>query len=137
VFVQQVFARECLAQGYNQYISDCPSANVVQTLDNNNTIINALDVYFYNQNISRFITFNYSGGINSITNTSGTTNSSTSFYNNSGFSGVTYTSATAVPFDFNPAEGAALGIPLFIGLGMLRKRATKKVAAQKVAELVS
>ncbi|MGB3205444.1 MAG: hypothetical protein WBB28_10680, partial [Crinalium sp.] len=39
--------------------------------------------------------------------------------------------------NFNPARGAALGLPLFIGLGMLRKRATKKVAAQKVAELVS
>lgn len=51
---------------------------------------------------------------------------------------ITYTAATAVPFDFNPTEGAALGIPLFIGLGMLRKKKlAQKSAAKKVAELVA
>lgn len=44
--------------------------------------------------------------------------------------------ATAVPFDFNPTEGAALGLPLFIGLGILRKRAVRKSSARKAVVAV-
>jgi hypothetical protein len=33
--------------------------------------------------------------------------------------------STAVPFDFNPLEGAALGVPIFIGLRQLKRRKAK------------
>jgi len=31
----------------------------------------------------------------------------------------------AVPFDFNPLEGAALGVPIFLGLRQLKRRKAK------------
>jgi hypothetical protein len=34
-------------------------------------------------------------------------------------------SSTAVPFDFNPLQGAALGVPIFIGLRQLKRRKAK------------
>lgn len=41
-------------------------------------------------------------------------------------SGGTVTSATAVPFEFNPNQGLALGVPLFIGLRILKKKLALK-----------
>lgn len=46
-------------------------------------------------------------------------------WNNNGLSGVIFASATAVPFEFSPSEGIALGIPLFIGLRILKKRISR------------
>lgn len=46
--------------------------------------------------------------------------------NDSGFSGVTFSSATPVPFEFSPTEGIVLGLPLFIGLRMLKKKMASK-----------
>jgi len=34
-------------------------------------------------------------------------------------------SSTDIPFDFNPLEGAALGVPIFIGLRQLKRRKLK------------
>lgn len=46
--------------------------------------------------------------------------------------------ATAVPFNFNPTEGAALGVPLFIGLRLLsKKKLAHKSAAIKTTETIS
>lgn len=53
------------------------------------------------------------------------------------FSSFAVSQVTGVPFDFNPTEGAALGVPLFIGLGILRKRVARKSAASKAVVAVS
>ena len=34
-------------------------------------------------------------------------------------------SSTDIPFDFNPLQGAALGVPIFIGLRQLKRRKAK------------
>lgn len=61
-----------------------------------------------------------------------------SVYNYSGFAGVEYTAATAVPWDFNPAEGAALGVPLFVGLRLFsKKKLARKSTAIKVTQAIS
>ena len=65
--------------------------------------------------------------------------------NNAGFAGVTFTPVSAtvppdpatVPFDFSPSQGIALGLPLFIGLRMLKKRRALKNSTRKVHDLTS
>ena len=98
---------------------------------NNGQITGANSVYYFGQNYSYNIQFN-SGGYNSIGN--GINN--TSSYNSNGFSGVTYTPATAVPWDFSPNEGVALGLPLFIGLRMLKKRRALKNSTREVQQMI-
>ena len=44
---------------------------------------------------------------------------------------------TAVPFEFNPEQGIALGLPLFIGLRMLKKRRALKNSTRSVHDLTS
>jgi len=39
--------------------------------------------------------------------------------------GQTSSPSAAVPFDFNPLQGAALGVPIFIGLRQLKRRKAK------------
>lgn len=43
---------------------------------------------------------------------------------------------TAVPFEFSPSQGIALGLPLFIGLRMLKKRRALKKSTREVQEIV-
>lgn len=43
---------------------------------------------------------------------------------------------TAVPFEFSPGQGVALGLPLFIGLRMLKKRRALKKSTREVQEMV-
>ena len=42
-----------------------------------------------------------------------------------------------VPWEFSPVSGIALGVPLFIGLRILKKRAARKSTASKANETVS
>ena len=77
-----------------------------------------------NSSKSYFI-LNSPAGFNglSFNNGNGTSNS---ISNQGGFNGITFTSA-AVPFEFSPSQGILLGIPLFIGLRILkRKRVLRK-----------
>ena len=50
--------------------------------------------------LKEFLDFNTFGQLNGLSTTS---------YNSSGFNGATYTPATAVPWEFSPVQGAALG----------------------------
>ncbi len=53
------------------------------------------------------------------------------------FQGVAFTPATAaVPWEFNPTEGVALGLPLFIGLRVLKKRRALKKSQSEVHEMI-
>ena len=56
------------------------------------------------------------------------------YVHNSSLNSVVFTSASAtVPFEFSPSEGILLGVPLFIGLRILkRKRAMKMLAVDQV-----
>lgn len=61
---------------------------------------------------------------------------STYVLNSSGFSGVTFSSATSVPFEFSPTEGIALGMPLFIGLRMLKKKWHQKEVKSSLSSAI-
>ena len=39
--------------------------------------------------------------------------------------GQTSSTSTDIPFNFNPLEGAALGVPIFVGLRSLKRRKAK------------
>lgn len=45
--------------------------------------------------------------------------------------------ATEVPFEFNPGQGVALGLPLFIGLRMLKKRRALKKSNSELKEIIN
>ena len=45
--------------------------------------------------------------------------------------------SASVPFEFSPTEGIALGLPLFIGLRMLKKRRALKNSSREVHDLTS
>ena len=56
--------------------------------------------------------------------------------NNTGLQGVfTPVTATSVPFEFSQTEGIALGLPLFIGLRMLKKRKALKNSTRELQEI--
>ncbi len=52
---------------------------------------------------------------------------------------ATFTDAStqAVPFEFSPTEGIALGLPLFMGLRMLKKRRALKNSTREVHDWTS
>ncbi len=45
--------------------------------------------------------------------------------------------SAAVPWDFSPTQGVALGLPLFIGLRMLKKRRALKKSQSEVHEMIA
>ncbi len=69
----------------------------------------------------------------SYTNTGSSYNQA---YYNTDLNGTKFTAASAtVPFDFSPSQGIALGLPLFIGLRMLKKRRALKKSTREVQEI--
>ncbi len=57
-------------------------------------------------------------------------------YYNFDLNGTKFTAASAtVPFDFSPSQGVVLGLPLFIGLRMLKKHRALKKSTRKVHDL--
>lgn len=82
----------------------------------------------------------YSGGIIDGVGTAGENfSANTVAYANydSNFTATYTASVTAVPWEFNPAQGVVLGLPLFLGLRILNKRKLRKLTASKATATVS
>ena len=97
----------------------------------NGNITEETNYYAFNDQ-REYIVFNYGAFANEFFD------GNSSINNESGFSGVTYTpAATAVPWEFSPVQGAALGLPLFIGLRMLKRKIASKRTTSKFTKAIS